>query len=164
MKNMQVYEEDVKKKSCDRRFELGKTSYRSNVETRFPVVLKTTKDDFIKKEVTANMTDSEEVTLLCRREMVKDLRTTFNFTKDKLEFKDTMKSVDLMVSEDGHMLARLELVGKWNDDDAVSSVKKMILVREQVELVLMRSSCSTELLELGQLEESIWSIANTADA
>ena len=70
------------------------------------------------------MIDSEEVTFLCRKETVKDWRTTLEFTKDKLEFNDTKKSVDLMVSEGGHMLARLELVGKWNDDDAVFLVKK----------------------------------------
>ena len=35
-----------------------------------------------------------------------------DFDKDKLEFKENDKSIELMVSEGGHLLAKLEIVRK----------------------------------------------------
>ena len=48
---------------------------------------------------------------------------TLDFADDKLRLKEKDKCVDLTVSEGGHLLAKLELVGKWNDDEAVYLVK-----------------------------------------
>ena len=47
-----------------------------------------------------------------------------DFAEDKLEFKEKDKSVKLKVSDGGHMLVRLELVGHWKDKDAVHLVKE----------------------------------------
>ena len=44
---------DLVYKNCARRFRLGKTLYVSNVEVRFPIVLKTEKNDYIKREIEA---------------------------------------------------------------------------------------------------------------
>ena len=40
LKNAKVSEEDVKKKSCARKFRMGKTVYLSDTEVTFPIVLK----------------------------------------------------------------------------------------------------------------------------
>ena len=55
---------------------------------------------------------------------MKDWKTVLDFAEDKLDFKEKNKSVNLRVSEGGHMLAKLELVRRWNNDDAVFLVKK----------------------------------------
>ena len=124
IKEAKVDETDIVKKGCARRFRLGKTLYVNNVEVTFPIVMKTDKNDFIKRNVVANVIDSKEVTFLCGKKTVKDWKTTLDFSEDKLEFKEKDKSVNLMVSEGGHMLAKLELVGKWNNDDVVYLVEK----------------------------------------
>ena len=60
-----IDEEEVKKSESYQRFRLGKTLYMSKEKVCFPVVLKTDKGDLIKREVTANIIESEEVTFLC---------------------------------------------------------------------------------------------------
>ena len=47
-----------------------------------------------------------------------------DFEDDKLEFKGKDKNVELTESEGGHLLARLELVGTWKDDEALYLVEK----------------------------------------
>ena len=46
-----------------------------------------------------------------------------NFSEDRLSFEEKDKVIKLIVSEGGHSLVRLELVGTWNDDEAVLLVK-----------------------------------------
>ena len=41
LKDMKVSEDDIKKRSCYRRFKMGETTYLSEVEIIFPIVLKT---------------------------------------------------------------------------------------------------------------------------
>ena len=41
-----------------------------------------------------------------------------------MEFKAKGKNVKLIESKGGHLLAQLELVGKWEDEDAVHLVEK----------------------------------------
>ena len=53
LKDMKVDESEIEKKSCCRRFIMGDTAYLSEVEIRFPLVLKTDNGDYIKREVTA---------------------------------------------------------------------------------------------------------------
>ena len=50
---MKVSEDEIEKKSCCRCFRMGETTYLSEVEIRFPVVLKTDNGDYMKREVTA---------------------------------------------------------------------------------------------------------------
>ena len=84
VKDAKVDKEEVKRKSCVRRFRLGKTLYISNVEVSFPVVMKMDRNDFIKRDVVANVIDSEEVTFLCGKNTVKEWKTTLDFAEDKL--------------------------------------------------------------------------------
>ena len=46
---MKIDEEDVQKKSCYRRLRLGNTTYLSEVDITFPVVLKTDIGDFLEE-------------------------------------------------------------------------------------------------------------------
>ena len=43
--------------------------------------------------------------------------------EDKLEFKEKDKKVKLIESKGGHLIAQLELVGKWEDKDAIYLVE-----------------------------------------
>ena len=65
LKEAKVDHKEVEKSSSNRRFRLGKTPYVSSEKVKFPVVMKTNKNDFIKREVTANMIESDEVNFLC---------------------------------------------------------------------------------------------------
>ena len=60
--------------------------YISKIEVQFPVVMKTAEDDLIKREVTANVIESDEVTFLCGMETLRSWRTLTCFTNDKLNF------------------------------------------------------------------------------
>lgn len=94
------------------------------MEVTFLVVLKTDANDFIRRDVIANGIDSEEINFLCGRKTIKNWKTKVDFDEDKLEFKGKDKNLESMASEGGHLLAKLEIIGKWNDDNAVYLVKK----------------------------------------
>ena len=53
LRGMKVDEDEIKKKSCYRIFRIGEATYLIEVEIRFPIVLKTDKEDYIKREVMA---------------------------------------------------------------------------------------------------------------
>ena len=112
-------EDEIKRKKCARRFRMGKTVYLIEEDVTFPVVMKTDKGDFVKREVVASVIDSEEVNFLCGKETIKEWKTKVDFEDDKMEFKDQEKNVDLADSEGGHHLVKLELVGKLKDDEVV---------------------------------------------
>ena len=84
--------------------------------------MKTDKNDFIRREVTANIIDSDEVTFLCGEETLVNWNTVIDFAARKLGFKDNSKDIDLI--KGSHLLAKLELVGKWKDEDAVFLLKE----------------------------------------
>ena len=123
LRDAEVNGEDVKKKSCVQRFRMGKTVYLSEEELIFSIIMKTDEDNFVKREVVANIINSDEVNFLCGKETIKNWKTKVDFEEDKLEFKEQEKSVRLMKSEGGQHLAKLELVGTWMDDEAVYLVK-----------------------------------------
>ena len=52
-------------KNCVTRFRLRKILYVSTSGVKFPIVKKVDNNDFIKREITANIIDSEEVSFLC---------------------------------------------------------------------------------------------------
>ena len=51
---------------------MGETTYLSEVEIIFPIVLKTDSGDYIKRELTANFIDADRVNFLLGREMIID--------------------------------------------------------------------------------------------
>ena len=65
LRDAKVSKEEVKKKNCARRFGMGIIVYLCEKEVTFPIVLKTGKDDFVKREVVANVIILEEVNFLC---------------------------------------------------------------------------------------------------
>ena len=66
--------EDVKRKDCTRRFRMGKTLYLSKTGVTFPIIMKTENDDYVKKSVTANVINADEVTFYVVEKQQKDGR------------------------------------------------------------------------------------------
>ena len=103
---------------------MGETTYLSEVEIRFPIVLKTDNGDYMKREVTVYIIDADRVNFLLGRETIKEWRLKIDVDDDKLEFKEKGKKVELVESKGGHSVVNLELVGKWKDSDAIYLVEK----------------------------------------
>ena len=82
----------------------------------------TDKGVLIKREVTANIIESEEVTFMCGEQTLMEWMTVLDFAEQKLGFKQQDKSAVLV--KGSHLLARLELVGRWKDKEAVFLVEK----------------------------------------
>ena len=61
LKDMKVDESDIERKSCCRRFRMGDTMYLSEIEIRFPIVLKTDDGEYIKRKVTAYIIEAKRV-------------------------------------------------------------------------------------------------------
>ena len=64
-------ENEIERKSCCRRFRMGETTYISEVEIRFPIVLKTDEGEYMKRKLTAYIIDAERVNFLLGRESIK---------------------------------------------------------------------------------------------
>ena len=98
---------------------MGETTYLSDVKIRFPIVLKTDSGDYMKRELTAYIIDAYRVNILLGREMIKEWKLRIDHEEDKLAFNEKDKNVKLVESKGGHLIAQLELIGKWEDKDAV---------------------------------------------
>ena len=72
--------------------------------------MKTDANNFMKREIVANINISDEVNFLCGKETIKEWKTKDDLEEDKLEFKGQDKNVELMESEGGNHLAKLQLV------------------------------------------------------
>ena len=64
LEDMKVDNSEIKEKSCCRRFRIGERTYLSEVEVRFPIVLKTDSREYIKREWKANIIDAYRVNIL----------------------------------------------------------------------------------------------------
>ena len=98
----------------------------SGVEEEFPIVLETDEDDFVKRRLTANVIQLDDVKFLCRMETIKEWRTKVDFEDDRLKFKDKGKNVEIAESEGDHLMAKLELMGTWKKNDAIYLVEREI--------------------------------------
>ena len=87
-------------------------------------MLKTVNREYIKREVKANIIDTDSVNFLLGIEKIKEWKLEIDVDNDKLEFKEKGKKVELVESKGGHLIAKLELVGKWEDKDAIYLVEK----------------------------------------
>merc|ERR1712030_214651 len=65
---------------------------------------------------------SNEVNFLCGEETLKGWKTILDFEDEKLGFKDVNKMVQL--TRQCHLVVKLQLVGTWNEDEAVFLVEK----------------------------------------
>merc|ERR1711905_37234 len=122
MQEAKVSKESIRQASSNRRFRLGKTPYVSTRTVTFPIVMKTDDDDLIKRDVTANVIESDEVNFLCGEATLKAWKTILDFEEEKLGFKDANKMVQL--TRQSHLVVKLQLVGTWNEDEAVFLVQK----------------------------------------
>ena len=86
--------------------------------------MKTENDDPVKKSVTANVINTDEVNFLCGRETTKGWKIKVDMEEDKLEFKEQGKIVKLKEWEGGHLLVKLEQVGNDFDEESVNFLKE----------------------------------------
>merc|ERR1711905_8676 len=122
MQEAKVSKESIRQASSNRRFRLGKTPYVSTRTVTFPIVMKTDDNDLIKRDVTANVIESDEVSFLCGEATLKAWKTMLDFEHEKLAFKDVNKMVQL--TRQSHLVVKLQLVGTWNEDEAVFLVQQ----------------------------------------
>ena len=103
---------------------MGETTYISEVEIRFPIVLKTDEGEYMKRKVTAYIIDAERVNFLLGRESIKQVDMMLDLPGDRLVFKEKGKKVETVESKGGHSVVNLELVRKWEDIDVINLVEK----------------------------------------
>ena len=97
---------------------MGETTYVSEVEITFPIVLKTDDKEYMKRKVKAYVIDAERVNFLLGKESIMDLNIMLDCPEHRIVFKEKNKKVETLESEGGHMVVNLELVGEWKDADA----------------------------------------------
>ena len=99
---MKVDESEIKMRSCYRRFRMGETTYLSEVEITFPIVLKTEDGEYIRRIVIAYIINEERVNFLLGKESIKDLdimvdvhgdRTVFKKKKTRLRHKNLLVDI-----------------------------------------------------------------------
>ena len=78
----------------------------------------------MKRKVTAYIIDAERVNFLLGRESIKELDMMLDLPGDRLVFKEKGKKVETVESKGGHSEVNLELVGKWEDIDAIHLIEK----------------------------------------
>ena len=88
LKEMKLDGDDVRRMRDDRRFELGRMTYRSTEVVTFPVRMRTDLGGLKDMKVTANIIDSDEVNFLCGENTLMDWRATIYFGRRKLKFED----------------------------------------------------------------------------
>ena len=119
LKDMKVDESEIKRKSCCRRFRMGETTYLSEIEITFPIVLKTEDGEYMRRIVIAYIIDAERVNFLLGKESIKELDIMVDVPGDRIVFKKMEKKVETQESAGGHILVNLELVGKWENSEAI---------------------------------------------
>ena len=78
---------------------MGETTYLSEIEIRFPVVLKTDNRDYMKRQVTAYIIYIDRVNFLLGRDTQNEWRLNIDVDDNKLEFKEKGKKFELIVSK-----------------------------------------------------------------
>ena len=121
---MKVDESEIKRKSCCRRFRMGETPYLKEIEITFPIVLKTDDGEYMRRKVIAYIIDAERVNFLLGKESIKELDIMVDVPGDRIVFKEKKKKIETKESTGGHILVNLELVGKWEDSEAILLVEK----------------------------------------
>ena len=60
LKSMEVKEDEITEKVCNRKFKMGENVYLSNREIALPIRIKTDSDDYIRKMITVSIVDRED--------------------------------------------------------------------------------------------------------
>ena len=71
------------------------TVYISDTEVTFPIVMKTKDNDYVKRNLVANLIILDEVNFLCGKETNKGWKTKVDMKEHELEFRDQDKVVEL---------------------------------------------------------------------
>ena len=108
LKDMKVDESEIERKSCCRRFRMGETTYLSEIEIKFPIVLKTDDGEYMRRKVTAYIIEAERVNFLLGKESIMDLDIMLDCPGHRIVFKERGKKVETLESSGGHMLVNLE--------------------------------------------------------
>ena len=103
---------------------MGETTYLSEVEITFPIVLKIEDGEYMRRIVIAYIINAERVNFLLGKESIKGLDIMVDMPGDKIISKKKEKKVETQESAGGHILVNLELVGKWEDSEAILLVEK----------------------------------------
>jgi hypothetical protein len=72
---------------------------------------------YIKRELTANIIETDDLSFLCGRKTLEEWNAKLDFKARRLEFVDKGKSTKLEMSEGGHLLMNLEKVGEWTNGE-----------------------------------------------
>ena len=107
IKDMKVDESEIERKNCCRRFRMGETTYISEVEIRFPIVLKTDEGEYMKRELTVHIIDAERVNFLLGRESIMELDMMLDLPGDRIVFKEKGMKVETVESKGGHSAINL---------------------------------------------------------
>ena len=85
--------------------------------------MKTDDGEYMRRKVTAYIIDAERVNLL-GKESIKELDIMIDVPGERIVFKEKEKKVETKESNGGHIVVNLELVGKWEDSEAIYLVEK----------------------------------------
>ncbi len=110
LKDMKVDESEIKRRSFYRRFRMGETTYLSEVEITFPIVLKTEDGEYMRRIVIAYIINAERVNFLLGKKSFKDLDIMVDVPGDRIVSKKKEKKVETQESAGGQILVNFELV------------------------------------------------------
>ena len=91
---MKVDESEIKRRSCYRIFRMGETTYLSEVEITFPIVLKTEDGEYMRRIVIVYIINAERVNFLLGKESIRDLDILVDMSGDRIVFKKKEKKVE----------------------------------------------------------------------
>ena len=94
LKDMKVDESEIKRRSCYRRFRMGETTYLSEVQITYPIVLKTEDGEYMKRRVIGYIINAERVNFLLGKESSRDLDIMIDVPGDRIVFKKKEKKVE----------------------------------------------------------------------
>ena len=117
-------ESDIEIKSCCRRFRMGDTTYLSEIDIRFPIVLKTDEGEYIKRRVTAYIIEAERVNFLLGKESIMDLDIMLDCPRHRIVFNEKGKKIETLESSSGHMVVNLEFAEECKNNEAIYLVEK----------------------------------------
>ena len=112
---------------------MGETTYISEVEITFPIVLKTDEGDYMRRMVKAYIIEAERVNFLLGKESIVELNVMLDCPDHKIVFKEKGQRVETLESDGGHMVINLELVGEWEDERMREFVINKVEKNEEIE-------------------------------
>ena len=68
--------------------------------------------------------DAERVNFLLGKESIKELDIMIDVSGERILFMEKEKKVETKESKGGHIVVNLELVGKWEDSEAILFIEK----------------------------------------